>query len=87
MDKYGMEEYEPVINLDVMLARQKMSLSELAEILGVQLNNLSIFKNGKSRVVKIKTLMNLCTVLQCTPNDIIEFRKKGRGVADLRERR
>ena len=82
-----LEDDDIIINLDVMLARRKMTLTELAAAIGVQLNNLSVFKNGKGAVIKLKTLMRMCKVLKCTPNDIFEFREKGAPEPDYRVNR
>lgn len=63
-----------VVNLDVMMARRKMSLSELSERVGITLANLSILKNGKARAVRLSTLDAICRALDCTPGDILEYR-------------
>lgn len=68
------EELEIIIRLDRVMSDRKISVNELAERIDVHPNNLSIFKNGRGQVIKIKTLMRLCSVLKCTPNDIFEFR-------------
>ena len=62
------------INLDVMLARRKMSLTELSERVGVTLANLSILKTGKAKAVRFTTLDALCRALDCQPGDILEYR-------------
>ena len=62
-----------VFNLDVMLAKRKMSLTELSEQVGITLPNLSILKCGKAKAVRISTLEKLCTVLNCQPGDILEY--------------
>ena len=62
------------INLDVMLARRKMSLTELSERVGVTMANLSVLKTGKARAVRFTTLEALCRALDCQPGDIIEYR-------------
>jgi len=62
-----------VINLDVMLARRKMSLSELSEKIGITLPNLSILKTGKAKAVRLTTLDAICKVLDCQPGDILEY--------------
>ena len=59
------------INLDVMLARRKMSLTELADKVGVTMSNLSILKNGKAKAVRFSTLASLCEVLDCQPGDLL----------------
>ena len=63
-----------VVNLDVMMARRKMSLGELSERVGITLANLSILKNGKARAVRLTTLDAICRALDCTPGDILEYR-------------
>ena len=64
---------EIVFNIDVMLARRKMSLTELAERVGITLANMSILKTGKAKAVKISTLQKLCEALDCQPGDLLEF--------------
>ncbi|GAB3338925.1 helix-turn-helix transcriptional regulator [Larkinella ripae] len=64
-----------VVNLDVMLARRKMSLSELAEHVDITLSNLSILKTGKAKAIRFSTLEKLCDVLDCQPADILEYTK------------
>ncbi len=68
-------EGEIVFNIDVMLAKRKMSVTELAERVGITLANMSILKNGKARAVKISTLQKLCQALDCQPGDLLEYRK------------
>lgn len=63
-----------VINLDVMLAKRKMSLTELSEKVGVTMANLSILKTGKAKAVRLSTLEAICQALDCQPGDIIEYR-------------
>ena len=63
-----------VVNLDVMMARRKMSLGELSEEVGITLANLSILKNGKAKAVRLSTLDAICRALDCTPGDILEYR-------------
>ncbi|MBQ5701098.1 MAG: helix-turn-helix transcriptional regulator [Alistipes sp.] len=65
-----------ISNLDIMLARRKMTLSELAERVGVSVVNLSKLKTGKSRAIRFSTLDAICEVLDCQPGDIIEHRKR-----------
>lgn len=65
-----------IINLDVMMARRKMSLNELSEKVGITLSNLSILKNGKARAIRIETLEAICNALDCQPGDILEYRKE-----------
>lgn len=61
------------VNLDVMLARRKMRLGELSDIVGVSMQNLSVLKTGKARAVRFSTLNALCAALDCQPGDILEF--------------
>ena len=63
-----------IVNLDVMMARRKMSLNELSERVGITVANLSILKTGKAKVVRFSTLDTICRVLDCTPGDILEYR-------------
>lgn len=63
-----------VVNLDVMLARRKMKLGELSEIVGISVQNLSILKTGKARAIRFSTLEALCQALSCTPGDLLEYR-------------
>lgn len=63
-----------IINLDVMLAKRKMSLTELSEKVGITMANLSILKKGKAKAVRFTTLVKLCEVLECQPGDILEYR-------------
>ena len=68
-------EGEIIFNIDVMLARCKMSVTELSERLGITMANVSILKNGKAKAVKVSTLAKLCDILDCQPGDILEYRK------------
>lgn len=61
------------INLDVMMAKRKMSLNELADKVGITLANLSILKTGKAKAIRFSTLEAICKALDCQPGDIIEF--------------
>ena len=63
-----------IVNLDVMMAKRKMSLGELAGMIGITQANLSILKTGKAKAIRFSTLNAICTVLQCQPADILEFR-------------
>ena len=63
-----------VINIDVMLAKRKMSVTELSEKLGITIANVSILKNGKAKTIRIETLNKLCEVLDCQPADLLEYR-------------
>jgi|TARA_B110000211_G_scaffold233695_1_gene300648 putative transcriptional regulator len=62
------------VNLDVMLAKRKMSLTELSEKVGITIANLSILKNNKAKAVRFSTLASICKVLECQPGDIIEYK-------------
>ncbi|MCK5537888.1 MAG: helix-turn-helix transcriptional regulator [Bacteroidales bacterium] len=62
-----------IINLDVMLAKRKMSLTELSQKVGITMSNLSILKKGKAKAVRFSTLNAICEVLECQPGDILEF--------------
>lgn len=64
-----------VINLDVMLAKRKMSLTELSETVGITMANLSILKNGHAKAVRLSTLEAICQALDCQPGDILEYVK------------
>ena len=64
-----------IINLDMMLAKRKMSSAELASRIGMTPANLSILKTGKAKAVKISTLQKLCEALDCQPGDLLEYRK------------
>jgi putative transcriptional regulator len=64
-----------VINIDVMLAKRKMSVTELAEKVGITLANISILKNGKAKAVRFSTLEEICEALGCQPGDILEYKK------------
>lgn len=63
-----------IVNLDVMLAKRKMSLTELSEKIGITMANLSILKNGKARAIRFTTLEAICKALNCQPGDILEYR-------------
>lgn len=63
-----------VINIDVMLAQRKMSVTELASLVGITMANLSILKNGKAKAVRLSTLEAICQALDCQPGDILEYR-------------
>lgn len=62
-----------VVNLDVMLAKRKVSVTELSEKLGITMANVSILKNGKAKAVKLETLNKICRILDCQPGDILEY--------------
>lgn len=61
------------INIDVMLAKRKMSVTELTEKVGITMANISILKNGKARAIRFSTLEAICKALDCQPGDILEF--------------
>lgn len=63
-----------IINIDVMLAKRKMSVTELSERVGITLANISILKNGKAKAIKVDTLDKICRALECQPGDILEWR-------------
>ncbi len=63
-----------IINIDVMLAKRKMSVTELAEKVGITMANISILKNGKARAIRFSTLEAICKALDCQPGDILEFK-------------
>lgn len=62
-----------IVNLDVMLAKRKMSLTELSEKVGITMSNLSILKKGKAKAIRFSTLEAICDVLNCQPGDILEY--------------
>ncbi len=64
-----------IINLDVMMAKRKISLNELQQKVGITLANLSILKTGKAKAVRFETLESICKALDCQPGDILEYRK------------
>lgn len=67
-------EEDIIIHLDVMLARRKMSLTELSETVGITMANLSILKTGKAKAIRFSTLAALCRVLECQPGDLLSYR-------------
>ena len=64
-----------IFNIDVMLAKRKMSVTELAERVGITIANVSVLKNGKAKALKISTLIKLCEALDCQPGAILEYRR------------
>lgn len=64
-----------VVNLDIMMAKRKMSSSELSERIGITMANLSILKNNKGRAIRFSTLDKICEVLECQPGDILEYKE------------
>lgn len=67
---------EIIVNIDVMLAKRKMSVTELAERVGITMANISILKNGKAKAIKISTLTKLCEALDCQPGDLLAYRRE-----------
>ena len=65
-----------IVNLDVMMAKRKISSGELAQKVGITQANLSILKTGKAKAVRMSTLESICRVLQCQPGDLLEFREE-----------
>ncbi|CAM3630187.1 helix-turn-helix transcriptional regulator [Erysipelothrix urinaevulpis] len=63
------------VNLDVMLAKRKMSVTELAERVGITISNISILKNGKAKAIRFETLASICEALDCQPGEILYYRK------------
>jgi putative transcriptional regulator len=63
-----------IVNIDVMLAKRKMSLTELSEKVGITMANLSILKNGKAKAIRLSTLGAICKALDCQPGDILEYK-------------
>jgi len=64
-----------IINVDVMLAKRKMSVTELTERVGLTMANVSLLKNGKVKAIKLSTLEKICEALDCQPGDILEYRR------------
>ena len=62
-----------IVNLDVMMAKRKMSLTELSENVGITMSNLSILKKSKAKAIRFSTLKSICKVLNCQPGDILEY--------------
>jgi putative transcriptional regulator len=65
-----------IVNLDVMLAKRKMKLQDLADRIGITVQNLSILKTGKAKAIRFSTLESICECLDCQPGDILEFKKE-----------
>lgn len=63
-----------IINIDVMLVKRKMSVTELSERVGITMANLSILKDGKAKAIRLSTLETICKVLECQPGDVLEYR-------------
>jgi len=64
-----------IINIDVMLAKRKMSVTELADKVGITMANISVLKNGKAKAIRFSTLEAICKTLECQPGDILEYKK------------
>lgn len=67
---------ELIFNIDVMLAKRKMSVTELANRVGITIANMSVLKTGKAKAIKVSTLIKLCDALDCQPGDLLEFRRR-----------
>jgi len=65
-----------IINIDVMLAKRKMSVTELADKVGITMANISVLKNGKVKAIRLSTLAAICRALQCQPGDILEYEEQ-----------
>jgi putative transcriptional regulator len=63
-----------IVNLDVQLAKRKMKLNELSELVDISVQNLSVLKTGKAKAIRFSTLDKLCRALECTPGDLLEYR-------------
>ena len=72
-----------VINIDVMLAKRKMRVTELAEKVGITTANISVLKNGKAKAIRLSTLEALCRALQCQPGDILEYSPASTPASDV----
>jgi putative transcriptional regulator len=70
-----------IINIDVMLAKRKMSVTELAEKVGITLANISVLKNGKAKAIRLSTLEAICKALECQPGEILEYSRDLTGVS------
>jgi putative transcriptional regulator len=64
-----------IINIDVMLAKRKMSVTELVDKVGITMSNISVLKNGKAKAIRFLTLDAICEALECQPGDILEYKK------------
>jgi putative transcriptional regulator len=72
-----------VVNVDVMLARRKMRLNTLAELVGITPQNLSVLKTGRAKAVRFSTLERLCEALECEPGDLLAYEKGAEGIANV----
>ena len=68
-----------IVNLEVMLAKRKMSVTQLSQQVGITMANISILKNGRAKAVKLETLDRICRVLDCQPGDLLEYREEPQG--------
>ena len=75
MSAAGETDMAIIINIDVMLARRKMSVTELAEKVGITMANMSVLKNGKVKAIRLSTMDAVCRALDCQPGDILEYKK------------
>lgn len=73
-----------VINIDVMLAKRKMSVTELADKVGITMANISVLKNGKAKAIRLSTLEAICKALECQPGDLLEYRRKNIRLAQIK---
>ena len=64
-----------IVNIDVMLARRKMSVTELADRVGITIANISVLKNGKAKAIRFSTLEAVCNALECQPGDVLEYER------------
>ena len=78
-------EGEIIFNIDVMLAKRKMSVTELSQRVGITMANISILKNGKAKAIKVSTLAKLCEALDCQPGDLLEYQKEGETIHEKDE--
>jgi putative transcriptional regulator len=67
-----------IVNIDVMLAKRKMRLNQLAQLIGITEQNLSVLKNGRAKAIRLSTLLGICKHLNCQPGDILEFIDDGK---------
>ena len=74
-----------IVNLDVMMAKRKISLTELADKMDITLANLSILKNNKGKAIRFSTLDKICEILDCEPKDILEYKPNVKGDDDVNE--
>ncbi len=71
-----------IINIDVMLAKRKMSVTQLSQKVGITMANISILKNGKAKAIKVETLDKICRALQCQPGELLEWREEEENAAE-----